>query len=154
MASKKLLLPLIGLTLSALIPAVAGADTWRWTDKHGNVHFSDKPPEDAKTSSEEVEVKGPPPIGQGEEVRAIRERTLRLFEAEAEERRKQQQEQQKEQRKQALRKHQCDRVREQLRVLEGPVKYVDEDGNRYDVSEERVAADRERLKRWIEANCS
>lgn len=154
MAEEKLLLALIGLILSVqpLNPAVA--DTWRWTDAQGNVHFSDKPPEDAEASPEEVEVKGPPPIGQGAEVKAIRERTLRLFEAEAEERRKTQLEQEKAQQKQAARKHQCDRVRQKLRILEGPVRYVGEDGNRYDVSEERVAADRERLRQWIEENCS
>ena len=35
--------------LSALLPAVADAQVYRWTDENGRVHYGDKPPAQAKT---------------------------------------------------------------------------------------------------------
>lgn len=142
------------LTLLLLLPQLALSQAYRWTDESGKVHFSDKPPPDSRIPSEEIQVEGPSPIGQGPEVRAIRERTTRLLEAEAEAREKARQEQAKKEAERAVLERKCRRAEHEVRVLSGPVKYVNEQGERYDVSEERVRRDREKIQKWIEENCS
>ena len=67
------------ITLLALLPLLANAEVYRWQDADGNWHFGDQPPQE---QHETVDIKAPPKIGQGERVREINQRTLRLRESE------------------------------------------------------------------------
>lgn len=137
-----------------LSPMPAAGETYRWTDENGKVHFSDKPPPEDAAQSERIEVRGPKPIGQGREVEAINERTRRLLEAEAAERQEEAQKQAEKERDAARQAKVCKDARQRLTRLSGPFRYIDEDGQRYTVSEEQAEKDRQELRQWIEQNCS
>lgn len=62
-----------------MLPLLASAEVYRWQDADGNWHFGDQPPQE---QHEKLDIKAPPKIGQGERVREINQRTLRLRESE------------------------------------------------------------------------
>lgn len=139
------------LMLLLLLAGMAEGQTYRWTDEDGKTHFSDQPPPTGATASEELEVQGPAPIGQGRDVEAIYERTRRLRDAEAAEQQKQQAQ---ERREQARATQKCARMRDRLRRISGRFMYRNEQGERYEVSEEQAEQDREELRQWLAQHCS
>lgn len=144
-----------GWILLALLPCLASAQgLYRWTDEQGRVHFSDRPRE-GDSAVEEVQIKQQPLLGQDEAVQETYDRLQRLRDAE-----RQQQEEEEVQRAEAerIRKQEmapkCAKAKRELKVLDGPVVYKNEKGERYSVPMEQVAADKERLRKWIAANCT
>ena len=123
-----------------LLPCLASAqELYRWTDEQGRVHFSDRPRE-GDPAVEEVQIRQQPLLGQDEAVQETWDRLQRLRDAE-------QQQQEEEQLRSA-------EAKRELKSLDGPVMYKNEKGERYSVSMEQVAADKERLSKWIAANCT
>lgn len=144
-----------GWILLMLLPCLAGAqELYRWTDEQGRVHFSDRPREGDETV-EEVQIKQQPLLGQDEAVQETWDRLQRLRDAE-----RQQQEEEEVQRAEAerIRKQEmaprCAKAKRELKALNGPVVYTNDKGERYSVPMEQVAADKERLSKWIAANCT
>lgn len=139
------------LLLIFLLPSLVIAELYRWTDENGQVHFSDRPHE---SHSEQVELKAPPLIGQGDDVRQRNERWQRLHSAEQQKADEDAQKQQEKEALQAPQRARCNAARKELEILSGRVIYVDENGVGRDVSLEQVAADQKRIREWIAANCS
>lgn len=140
-------------SIACLICTAAGAEEmYRWVDEDGRVHFTDKPRgyADDEPGVERLEIRGPKPLGQGEEVEAIRQRTERMLQEQRERDAERAAEQEEAQRQVQAR---CRQVERDIRRLSGRVMYRDEDGKPYDVTPQRVAQDKARLEEWHSANC-
>ncbi len=140
------------LLLCCLLPLTSVAESYRWTDEDGNVHFSDQPPPDRDgEQTEEIELTNPEPIGQGESV----ERTRRELEEMRRERQKRESKaQQKEKRRELQRLQKCQRESRKLATMKNKrVLYKQEDGSYSGVSmDEHQRRIREREK-WLRENC-
>ena len=143
------------ILLLLLLPCLATAQgLYRWTDEQGRVHFSDRPRE-GNNDAEELQVKQQPLLGQDDAVKQTYERLQRLRDAEQEKLQEEENlraEAERQRRQQMA--PQCAKARQDLKNLDGPVLYVNEKGERYSVPLEQVAADKEKLRKWIAANCS
>ena len=127
----------IGLLLIALLPLLAAAtEMYKWVDKDGNVHFSDRPPEEATESVEQLELKvdinerrrAAGQAAPNESQNSLSER--RSAQTEAEERRRQRQTEAE--KAVAQRQAQCYVARSNLQVLkeQRPMYRFDENGER------------------------
>lgn len=136
------------ITLLALMPLLASAEVYRWQDAEGNWHFGDQPPQE---QHEKMDIKAPPKIGQGERVREINQRTLRLRQSEKTQNQEQAAELEKQQ---AALAKQCREAKERLKRLHGRFAYQDEDGTVTHPTLDQVEADKQEVRQWIQQNCS
>lgn len=141
-----------GLLLFCLLPLIGFAQSYRWTDEDGKVHFSDQPPPNRdRDKAEQIELKNPEPLGQGESVERTRQ--------ELEEMRRQREERQQktrheEKRREQQRLQECQQKSRQLSVMKNKrVLYKQEDGSYsgipMDEHEQRISD----LENWIKENC-
>ncbi|KGD62207.1 hypothetical protein T9A_00498 [Alcanivorax jadensis T9] len=136
------------ITLLALLPLLASAEVYRWQDADGNWHFGDQPPQE---QHETLDIKAPPKIGQGERVREINERALRLRQSEKAQQKEQASEQQKQQNAIA---RQCREAKARLKRLHGRFVYHDEDGSVSHPTLDQVEIDKQEVRQWIQQNCT
>ena len=136
------------ITLLALLPLLTHAEVYRWQDANGNWHFGDQPP---REQHETLDLKAPPKIGQGEQVREIQQRTLRLRESEQA---KQQEQIAIEKEQQDAKAKQCRKAQAQLKRLQGRFFYRDENGNVTHPTMDKVQADQDELRQWMQQNCT
>lgn len=137
--------------LLLLIPVLCAAELYRWQDEHGRVHFSDKPPHN---DAEEVQIRQQPMLGQDQEVQQRLDRLQRLRAAEQE--RDQQEaaaQAEAERQRRAQLAPRCAKAERDIRAMGRRFVYVDENGEALEVSEEQLAADREKLEKWFAENC-
>lgn len=137
--------------LFVVLAGTAMAETWRWTDPDGRVHFSDTPPPEGM-DAETVELHAPDGAKVDEEVRRRQERALEILDAEAEARRRRRQEEAR--RREAEQQQRCNEKRRELIEEEnsGPLLTRDFPGVRYrqqKAKERRI----EELRQWIKENC-
>lgn len=137
--------------VSVLLPLTALAGAYRWTDKNGRVHFSDKPPAGTR-GAEEVPLQGPEPIGQGESVHRRREALDKMRREREERQRKRALEQKREEQQRLAR---CQRHARRLsRLQNNRVRYRQNDGSYRGVDEDRHQARIRELEQWLRDNCS
>ncbi|MBD3645601.1 MAG: DUF4124 domain-containing protein [Alcanivorax sp.] len=136
------------IALLALLPLLASAEVYRWQDAEGNWHFGDQPPQE---QHEKIDIKAPPKLGQGERVREINQRTLRLRESEESRRQEQADRERKEQDAQARK---CREARARLKRLQGRFVYRDDEGNITHPTMDKVRADQDEVRQWMQKNCS
>jgi Domain of unknown function (DUF4124) len=136
------------ITLLALMPLLASAEVYRWQDAEGNWHFGDQQPQE---QHEKMDIKAPPKIGQGERVREINQRTLRLRESE---KAKQQEQLASEKKLQDAQAQKCREAREKLKRLQGRFVYRDDEGNVTHPTMDKVKADQDEVRQWIQQNCT
>lgn len=136
------------ITLLALLPLLASAEVYRWQDADGNWHFGDQPPQ---VQHETMDLKAPPKIGQGERVREIHQRTLRLRQSVQAEQKEQAALEKKQQDTIA---RQCKKARARLKRLQGRFVYRDDDGNVTHPTLDKVKADQDEVRQWIQQNCT
>lgn len=127
---------------------------YHWVDEQGRRHFSDRPPEKS-TQVTPLELRTPPPIGDGQNVRDTYERLQKMREA-AEQKRQQEAAEIAEQK---MRRDQqmgpfCQQARRDLAALDGRVVYRQPDGSARGVPLQQVAEDREKLQRLIQQQCN
>ena len=142
---------LITALLLSLATTASSGGMYQWTDEQGNTHFSDRPPPEGQ--AEERSLRAPDNIS-GPEGRAAGERTLRMLRHKDEEQARDPRREQAREAQQRQRERECREARERAGRLEGRVQYVDNEGNRREVSRERVRRDRRELQEWIRKNCS
>lgn len=99
-----------------LLPGLAAAEIYRWTDAQGQVHFGQRP----GAGAEQIEVK--PQVVERDQARE--ERTARFYEARREER---DQASVKEAERQAKHEKECRGLRSQLAELEKSGRYYSKD---------------------------
>ncbi|MFV8780860.1 DUF4124 domain-containing protein [Microbulbifer sp. SA54] len=129
------------IVLAASLPAAAG-ELYRWVDDEGKVHFGDRPPLEAKAEAVGSQLK---PLNRAD---APRQQTLPdRHRADQIERDYQDQKRQQLQSQQRQRQAACSRAQRSLRILKGPVYFVDAEGNKSTISER----EREQRARELEA---
>ena len=139
------------LLIVMLLPTLASAQIYRWTDADGSVHFGQRPP----AGAEQVEVR-PQVVERDEQTRAreAREaRSERFFDA-----RRQEQQAAREQASQAqvAREQECQGLRRQLSQLQLGGRFFRNDaaGERVYYSDSEVEAARQRLAARIGQECN
>ena len=142
-----------GLLLSIFIPVqTLHAEIYKWIDKNGNVHFGDKPDEDAD-NVESVEIRQSTPRSDPVLERRLDEqnKVLKVLEEDREER---EADREKADKEREVRKKKCDWARDYKRRLDsaGPIYKLDKEGNRVYFNEEENKAERRKvedlLRKW------
>jgi response regulator of citrate/malate metabolism len=131
-----------------LIPCLATAEIYRWTDASGQVHFTETP----KAGAVQIQVK-PPAVQQDAAAAERIQRTERLFEARRQE---QQQAADQAQEQQAKVASECQNLRQQLAQIDhGGIFYTtDAQGQRVYYSDKQVDSARSRLKELLAQQCN
>ena len=130
-----------------LLPCIASAEIYRWTDANGQVHFGEAP----RAGAVPVEVK--PQVVQQDAATAERQqRSERFFQARREE---QQEAGAKNRESKAKSAQECQQLREQYAQLErgGTFYKVDAQGQRQYYEEKQLDSARSRLKARLAQRC-
>lgn len=138
------------LLCAVLLPGIATAEIYRWTDANGQVHFGEAPR--AGAGAVKVEVK--PPVAQHDAAVAERQqRSERFFEARRQE---QQQASEKARQQQAKTSQACQKLRNQYAELDqgGTFYKVDAQGERQYYSEKQIDGARSQLKAQLAQHCN
>jgi hypothetical protein len=131
-----------------LLPCIASAEIYRWTDANGQVHFGEAP----RAGAVQVEVK-PQAVQQDAAAAERQQRSERFFQARREE---QQQAAEKNQELRAKSAQECQQLREQYAQLArgGTFYKVDAQGERQYYDEAKVDSARSRLKERLAQRCN
>ncbi len=131
-----------------LLPCLASAEIYRWTDANGQVHFGEAP----RAGAVQIEVK-PPALQQDAAAAERQQRTERFFQARREEQQKTNENNQKQQAKSA---QECQQLREQYAQLDhgGTFYKVDAQGQRQYFQQEQIDSARNRLKARLAQRCN
>lgn len=137
--------------MTLMLCSMATAETYRWTDENGKLHFSDTPPP-SQSGAERMDIRGPDKIGQDPDVRARQQRALETLEAASKEQRKEREQRASEKRN--AYKQECRSKRRELHRLKHPTRYGDPDDvelsrDELDIKEARALE----LARWLKKNC-
>jgi len=131
-----------------LMPALASAQIYRWTDADGRVHFGQRPP----AGAEQIEVR-PQVVERDDQTREREARSERFFDA-----RRQEQQAAREQASQtrAAREQECQSLRSQLSRLQLGGRFFRNDaaGERVYYSDSELEAARQRLAARISQVCN
>jgi len=132
-----------------LLTSHALSEVYQWTDKSGRTHFGDRPPE--KASSENISER----LNQINITSDYSSPELMLLhqqnkDAEAKKRREAWQEKQK---NSPTQDEKCQKARQHLNTITGPVVFVDEHGNDLKISEETRKQRVKILKDTIRKHC-
>jgi len=131
-----------------LMPALASAQIYRWTDAEGRVHFGQRPP----AGAEQIEVR-PQVVERDDQTREREARSERFFDA-----RRQEQQGAREQASQtrAAREQECQSLRSQLSQLQLGGRFFRNDaaGERVYYSDSELEAARQRLAARISQVCN
>ncbi|MFG0380388.1 DUF4124 domain-containing protein [Pseudomonas sp. zbq_18] len=136
------------LVVFLLVPAMASAQIYRWTDAQGRVHFSERP---GGAGAEQVEVR-PQVVERDAATREREERSQKYFDARRDEKA---QAQSRAASSRAERNKECGKLRHQLSQIERDGRYftTDAKGERSYISADEVEAVRSRLSSRIAARC-
>lgn len=131
-----------------LLPGLAGAEIYRWTDANGQVHFSEKP----AAGAEQIEVK-PQVVERDEATRLREERTAQFYDARRQEKA---QAEAKSAEAHAKRVQECKKWRGQLADIQRGGRYfvTDKNGERTYIDEKEIDEARNRLSSRIAEQCS
>ncbi|AYC34116.1 DUF4124 domain-containing protein [Pseudomonas cavernae] len=130
-----------------VLPGLASAEIYRWTDAQGQVHFDQRP----QAGAEQVEVK-PQVVERDAATREREARTERFYDA-----RRQEQEQATSQssERQAKREQECSKLRDQLEQVSQGGRYYHEDaaGQRVYYSDAEISAVQRQLRERVVQRC-
>lgn len=147
--------------LILLVASVAHADpgtVYKWTDKEGNVHYTDCPPPPG-CKAEVIESQATPSAADVEQARQRLEKLLTEQEQATAVRQEERLERQRQQaaaiEQAAARKGMCIMARQNLHALlmERPVYYIDEKGERVFLDDASHKAEIERMRELIKEHC-
>ncbi len=125
--------------------AVSLSDVYRWTDKHGKTHYSDKRP---KTAAENITIKvSKQNIDTSTQEHQKLEAMFRK-ENDADREFNQQRTQPS-----AAIVDACEKARERLSIIDGPVQFIDDKGKMVNVTEEERKKRVIELRKEIQARC-
>lgn len=132
-----------------LVPGLAAAEIYRWTDANGQVHFGQRP---AAPGAQQIEVK-PQVVERDQLTRERQERTDRFYDARREE---QAQASALAAERQAKRAEECRELRKQLASIPQGRSYyrTEADGQRSYYSDEQVDTARQQLQGRVAERCS
>lgn len=148
---------LLGLGVAAAV--AAGGTIYKWTDQEGNVHFTDCPPPPG-CKAEAVTVQ---PTPSEQQVRQAQDRLDKLLKEQQESAAVREQERLEREREQVAamqvaveRKRTCVMARQNLHnlLMNRPVYYIDEKGERVFLDDNAHKAEIERQRQLIRDNCN
>ncbi len=130
-----------------ILPGLAGAEIYRWTDAKGQVHYSEQP----AVGAEKVEVK-PQVMQRDEATRATEERSQRFYQARQQERTEAAAANSK---SQAERAQECSKLRSSLAELEQGGKFykTDANGELNYYSDEQIEGAKANLRSRLSSRC-
>ncbi len=136
------------ILVALLVPSLATAEIYRWTDAQGRVHFGEKP---GTSEAEQVEVK-PQVVERDDATRQREERTRQFYDARREEKATSDA---RASQARAERAQECSKLRDSLARIQEGGRYFrrDEKGERTYYSDEQVEAARGRLSSRIAERC-
>lgn len=136
------------ILIALLVPALASAEIYRWTDAQGRVHFGEKP---GGSGAEQVEVK-PQVVERDEATRQREERTRQFYDARREEKA---QADTRAASARAERTKECRELRDNLAQIQRGGRYfvTDQNGERSYIDDEELEAARSRLSSRIAERC-
>lgn len=137
------------LLWSLLLPSLASAEIYRWTDAQGRVHFGAQP---GRQGAQQIEVR-PQVVERDDATRAREQRTEQFYDARRQERERAASQAAEQRTKRAA---ECRQLRSQLQQIERGGRYytVDAQGNRSYISDTDLDNSRSRLSRQITERCS
>ncbi len=137
------------LWCALLIPALASAEIYRWTDAQGRVHFGERP---GASNAQTVEVK-PQVVERDDATRQREQRTEQFYEAR---RAEQVRDNQQAAAAQAKRAEECRQLRHNQAQIQQSGRFYSSDanGNRVYYSDKEMDAARSRLSTQIAQRCS
>lgn len=142
----------LSFTLGILLTSsVVSAEIYRWVDAQGKIHFSDHPPEE-QLGSEEISSKLSPlnRDSSSTETKKLRQ----VFQQETPEEVALQQQQKIQQQNQDQKKQSiCQKARNRLASIQGPVYFFDDDGKQMMVSESEREQRAQKLQQEIHHLC-
>lgn len=145
----------LGLLISALmLYSVSGfvfAETYKWTDDEGNVHYSQQPPPgDIKAKTMDT------PNAGSEAGKSEVQRRLEAFQKRDEKREEAEQERQRQQKKAEIYRKNCQTAKDRLAKLQRgrQVRAFDEDGNMRRLSVEEHQQRIDNVKKDVEKYCN
>ncbi len=131
------------------LPLTLQAEVYRWVDEQGKVHFSDKKPQQQSTKIGE-QLKD----NNVDSSQAQQRKLQQLLAPETpEEKRYRQQKQQKKQQQQTRKQGICQNARRQLKILRGPVAFLDSQGKELPISEKERQQRAAKLQKQIKQHC-
>ncbi|MBC9251773.1 hypothetical protein A9179_16000 [Pseudomonas alcaligenes] len=132
-----------------LLPGLAGAEIYRWTDANGQVHFGEQP---GGAGAQQIEVK-PQVVERDDATRQREERTEQFYEARRQEKA---QADAKSAEARAQRAQECKELRSQLAEIQRGGRYfvTDKNGERSYISDKEIDGARNRLSSRIAERCS
>jgi hypothetical protein len=140
------------LVLLLCLPPLSQAAIYRWVDESGKVHFSDKQPENNATAQD---ISGQLRPLNNDSSTTETEKLKTVFPGETPEEKAFNARQKAEQEKQHLHKQRdCQKARNQLRVLRGRVAFEDSEGNEIIIREEDRQQRAKQLAQQIQIDCS
>ncbi len=139
------------LLANTWLAAGAGAEVYRWVDKNGKIHYSDKKPPDSNVENISSQVEKSNIDESSRETRKLG----KIFapESAAEIRLRQQQQAQQEARRQQH-EDKCKQARERLSKLKGRIYFIDKNGKAYNISEKERKRREEAMEDFIRQQCS
>ena len=140
------------ILLCLLTTQITQAGTYRWVDENGKIHFSDKQPENNATAQD---ISGELRPLNNDSSTTETEKLKAVFQGATPEEKAFNARQKAEQEKQYLHKQRdCQKARNQLRVLRGRVAFEDTEGNEIIISEEERQQRAKQLEQQIQIHCS
>lgn len=136
--------------LLCLLPAIAGAEVYQWTDENGRTHFGDRPPQ--SQSSKSVSVNTSEPVGTNRE----RQEKLNQFLDERREAREAKREERHQAKTEAAKQaKRCKKLSGYLKHQESVSRFyrIKENGEREFLNEEKAQDLRERNRARFEREC-
>ena len=142
------------LLLCCFLMNDANAEIFRWVDDDGNVHFSDKKPEESSNQIDVEDISDKlSEINIDESSESLRKLDQVLSESVGEKQLRKKQENREQQNKQR-REQACGQARRHLRKLRGRVSFIDEDGNEFDISEQQRKREAAKFEAEIKQHCA
>jgi hypothetical protein len=142
-----------GLFILLLVAALgARGEIYRWVDEQGNLHFSDKKPEDQAAAKE---ISGELRPLNSDTSTAETGKLKQVFQGETPEEKAYQQRQQAQQQQQKKARQQaCQQARNKLSILRGRVVFLDSNGRDMEVTEDERQQRANKLAEEIRHYCS
>ena len=151
---------LLALLSGSLLAAPVTAETYKWKDADGKVHYSDQPPPpNAKDEAIVKPRKQSAPVSTGKGAPTTKAKTYVEQEAEFKKRQVEAAEREAEDKKKAdevaQKKQNCDQARAELRTLQagGRVTQTNAQGEREYLNDAQIAQEMERSKKVVDSWC-
>ncbi len=128
-------------------PLTSSAELYQWTDDQGRAHFGDRPPVNIEAKTLDVKI-------QNSDFELLSDKARQSFERIQKNQHLSDTKRQQQAQQQALAIQQrCQQARQTLHQLQGPVVFIDKEGNSVAISENERAARASRLETTITRYC-